>query len=78
MLLYSLLHLTGYEVSLDEIKRFRQLGSITPGHPEVGLTPGALAAAGCDVAVFAGLSPHPVRRVSVLTRRARRGGFIRD
>ena len=40
MLLYSLLHLTGYELSLDEIKNFRQLGSITPGHPEFGLTPG--------------------------------------
>jgi transketolase len=34
MLLYSLLHLSGYEVSLDEIKRFRQWGSLTPGHPE--------------------------------------------
>ena len=40
MLLYSLLHLTGYEVSLEEIKNFRQWGSITPGHPEFGLTPG--------------------------------------
>ena len=40
MLLYSLLHLTGYDVSLDEIKNFRQFGSITPGHPEHGLTPG--------------------------------------
>ncbi len=40
MLLYSLLHLTGYELSLDEIKNFRQLGSITPGHPEYGMTPG--------------------------------------
>ncbi|REL38144.1 transketolase [Rhodohalobacter sp. SW132] len=40
MLLYSLLHLTGYEVSLKEIKNFRQLGSITPGHPEYGMTPG--------------------------------------
>jgi transketolase len=40
MLLYSLLHLTGYEVSLDELKNFRQWGSITPGHPEYGLTPG--------------------------------------
>ncbi len=46
MLLYSLLHLTGYEVSLDEIKRFRQLGSITPGHPEIGLTPGVEMATG--------------------------------
>ena len=40
MLLYSLLHLTGYDVSLDDIKNFRQWGSITPGHPEYGLTPG--------------------------------------
>lgn len=40
MLLYSLLHLTGYDVSLDDIKQFRQYGSITPGHPEYGLTPG--------------------------------------
>ena len=40
MLLYSLLYLTGYEVSLDELKRFRQWGSLTPGHPEYGLTPG--------------------------------------
>jgi transketolase len=40
MLLYSLLHLTGYDVSLDEIKAFRQWGSKTPGHPEYGHTPG--------------------------------------
>lgn len=40
MLLYSLLHLTGYELSLDEIKRFRQWQSKTPGHPERGHTPG--------------------------------------
>ena len=40
MLLYALLHLTGYELSLDEIKNFRQWGSITPGHPEYGLAPG--------------------------------------
>jgi transketolase len=40
MLLYSLLHLTGYDLSLDEIKNFRQWGSKTPGHPEVGLAPG--------------------------------------
>ncbi len=39
-LLYSLLHLTGYDLSLDELKRFRQWGSKTPGHPEYGLTPG--------------------------------------
>ena len=40
MLLYSLLHLTGYDLSLDDLKNFRQWGSITPGHPEYGLTPG--------------------------------------
>jgi len=40
MLLYSLLHLTGYDLSLDEIKRFRQLHSKTPGHPENYMTPG--------------------------------------
>jgi len=40
MLLYSLLHLTGYDLSLDEIRRFRQLHSKTPGHPENILTPG--------------------------------------
>ncbi len=40
MLLYSLLHLTGYDLSLDEIRNFRQWGSRTPGHPEYGLTPG--------------------------------------
>lgn len=46
MLLYSLLHLTGYDVSLDEIKRFRKWGSITPGHPESHLTPGVEATTG--------------------------------
>jgi transketolase len=40
MLLYSLLHLTGYDLPLDELKRFRQWGSLTPGHSEHGLTPG--------------------------------------
>jgi transketolase len=40
MLLYSLLHLTGYDLALDELKNFRQWGSRTPGHPEYGLTPG--------------------------------------
>ncbi|HEY6726043.1 MAG TPA: transketolase, partial [Polyangiaceae bacterium] len=40
MLLYSILHLTGYDLPLDELKRFRQLGSKTPGHPEYGHTVG--------------------------------------
>ena len=40
MLLYSLLHLTGYDLPLDELKNFRQLHSKTPGHPEYGYAPG--------------------------------------
>ncbi len=40
MFLYSLLHLSGYDLPLEEIKQFRQVGSITPGHPEYGHTPG--------------------------------------
>lgn len=40
MLIYALLHLTGYELPIDELKNFRQLHSRTPGHPEVGITPG--------------------------------------
>ncbi|EMU8997901.1 MULTISPECIES: transketolase [Providencia] len=40
MLLYSLLHLTGYDVSIEDLKQFRQLHSKTPGHPELGYTPG--------------------------------------
>ncbi|HKQ23389.1 MAG TPA: transketolase [Burkholderiales bacterium] len=40
MLLYSLLHLTGYALPMDEIRRFRQLHSMTPGHPEYGMAPG--------------------------------------
>ncbi|MGE8178966.1 transketolase [Pseudomonas fluorescens] len=40
MLLYSLLHLTGYDLSIDDLKNFRQLHSRTPGHPELGYTPG--------------------------------------
>src|SRR5580765_5282063 len=40
MLLYALLHLTGYDLTVGDLKRFRQLHSRTPGHPEFGLTPG--------------------------------------
>jgi Transketolase len=46
MLLYSLLHLTGYGLELDELMQFRQWGSRTPGHPEHGLTPGVEATTG--------------------------------
>jgi transketolase len=40
MLLYALLHLTGYDLPLQQLQRFRQMGSKTPGHPEYGITPG--------------------------------------
>ena len=40
MLIYSLLHLTGYDLSIEDLKQFRQMGSRTPGHPEYGYTPG--------------------------------------
>jgi transketolase len=46
MWLYSCLHLSGYKLSLDDIKRFRQLHSITPGHPEYGMTDGVEATTG--------------------------------
>ena len=46
MLLYSLLHIFGYQVSMDDIKNFRQLGSKTPGHPEHGVTPGVEVSTG--------------------------------
>jgi transketolase len=46
MLLYSLLHLTGYDLSLEQLTNFRQWGSLTPGHPEHGLTPGVEATTG--------------------------------
>ena len=45
-LLYALLHLSGYDLPLDELKRFRQLGSRTPGHPEYGAAPGIEATTG--------------------------------
>ena len=46
MLLYSLLHLFGYGLTVEDIKNFRQLGSLTPGHPEYGVTRGVEATTG--------------------------------
>ena len=45
-LLYTILHLSGYELTMDDLKSFRSLGSITPGHPELGVTPGVDATTG--------------------------------
>ncbi|EMG35724.1 transketolase [Desulfocurvibacter africanus PCS] len=46
MLLYALLHLSGYDLTMEDLKRFRQLGSRTPGHPERGVTPGVESTSG--------------------------------
>ena len=46
MLIYALLHLTGYELPMSELKKFRQLHSKTAGHPEVGVTPGVTSTSG--------------------------------
>ncbi len=46
MLLYSLLHLSGYDISIDDLKQFRQFESKTPGHPEYGVTPGVETSTG--------------------------------
>ena len=46
MLLYSILHIAGYKVSMDDIKSFRQVGSKCPGHPEYGITDGVEATSG--------------------------------
>lgn len=45
-LLYSLLHLNGFDLTVDDLKAFRQMGSKTPGHPEYGWTPGVDASTG--------------------------------
>ncbi len=47
MLQYALLHLTGYDLEIGEIRNFRQLHSKTPGHPEVDVTPGVTPTSGC-------------------------------
>ena len=69
-LLYALLHVYGYELPLDELKRFRQWESRTPGHPEYGFTPGVEATTGPlgqGFAMGVGMAPvMPVSRQSSL------------
>jgi transketolase len=71
MLLYSLLHLFGYGVSMDDIKSFRQWGSITPGHPEYGLTPGVESTTGPlgqGIAMSVGFAMAEAHLASVFNR----------
>ena len=75
MLLYSVLHLSGYGVSIDDLKAFRQLGSATPGHPEVGYTPGVETTTGrlarVSPTVSGWLSPNPCWRPGLTARTTR-------
>lgn len=71
MLLYSLLHLSGYDVSLDDIKEFRQWGSRTPGHPEYGHTAGVEATTGPlgqGVAMAVGMAMAEAHEAAVYNR----------
>ena len=74
MLLYALLHLTGYDLSLDDIKRFRQWESKTPGHPEVGHTPGVETTTG-PLGQGAGNSVGIALAEAMLAARFNRPGF---
>lgn len=78
MLLYSLLHLTGYDLSLDEIKKFRQWESLTPGHPEYGLTPGVETTTGPLGQGFANGVGMAIAQAHLATRYNRPGHNLID
>lgn len=71
-LLYAMLHLAGYGLTLDELKNFRQWGSRTPGHPEYGVTPGVDLSTGPWATAFPWVSalpsPKPCWRPSTINR----------
>jgi len=74
MLLYGLLYLTGYPLTLDDIKQFRQAGSLTPGHPEYGITAGVEASTGPLGQGFANGAGMAIAE-SILAERYNRPGF---
>src|SRR5512138_2678268 len=78
MLLYSLLHLTGYALPLEQLQRFRQWGSMTPGHPERGLTPGVETTTGPLGQGFANGVGHAVAEAHLAARFNRPGFSIID
>jgi len=77
-LLYALLHLTGYELSLDDIKQFRQWGSKTPGHPERGHTPGVETTTGPLGQGFANAVGMAIAEAQMAARYNRAGHEVID